>query len=77
MSRYLRECDDIFRNKARLAKHYGKSQVHISVTCYEWEETRYRGDAEIAKHNYLIKTQWQKQKKYLVNACLFEETEAR
>ena len=29
------ECDDIFRNKARLAKHYEKSHVHICE--WEWE----------------------------------------
>ena len=48
------ECDNIFRNKARLARHYETSHVHICETCYEWEETSYRGDAEIAKHNYLV-----------------------
>ena len=50
------ECDNTFRNKARLAKHYENSHVHICEICYEWEETSYRGDA--AKHNYLVhKTQ--------------------
>ena len=29
-------------------------KVMFSETCYEWEEARYRGDAEIAKHNYLV-----------------------
>ena len=42
------------RNCYQHYQHYEKSHVHICETCYEWEETRYRGDAEIAKHNYLV-----------------------
>ena len=38
-----------------IAKHYEKSHIHIYETCYEWEKkTSYRGDAEIAKHIYLV-----------------------
>ena len=37
-----------------IAKHYEKSHIHICETCYEWEKTSYRGDAEIAKHIYLV-----------------------
>ena len=48
------ECDDIFRNKATLAKHYEKSQVYICKICYEWEEISFRGVAEMAKHIFLI-----------------------
>ena len=48
------ECNEMFRNKARLAKHYENHHVYICEICNEWDDREFRGDAEIAKHNFLI-----------------------
>ena len=44
------KCNEMFRNKARLAKHYENHHLYICEICNEWEDREFRGDADIAKH---------------------------